>query len=77
MTFRKFQFLREKFQGDKIGSCGVFLGNVKYKWTDINSSRYVCVCVCVSDSLFTRKKSRFPEFYSDKLVVSSVCLCQE
>lgn len=65
MTFRKFQFVRDKFQGDKIGSYSVFLGNVKYKWNDINSSR----CVCVGGSSpFIHKGSRFSEFYLDKLV---------
>ena len=51
MTFRKLQVVRDKFQGDKIGSYSVFVGNVKYKWTDINSSIHVCVCVCVSGSM--------------------------
>ena len=57
MTFRELQFERDKFQGDKIESYWVFLGNVKYKWTDINRSRHVYVCTGLS--IYTQGKQIF------------------
>jgi hypothetical protein len=72
VTFRKLQFVRDKFQGDKIISYSVFRGNTKYKWTDINSSRHVFVCLHLWACPFIHKASRFSEFYSDKLVIFSV-----
>jgi hypothetical protein len=68
VTLIKLQFVPDKFQGDKIGSYSVFLGNVKCKWTDINSGRHVCVGLYLWACPFIHNASRFSDFYSDNLV---------